>query len=230
LRPIPFALQLLILTIISTSRSADAQLNFLIKEFEPDILRLTGKLREYIRGNNFPEVSHKRDEELHHIDLLFEKSMQLSGNHTNIALLAISLAVLNRTYIKPTFPIIGTIKLQLPAEDSSDAVLRINKLPRYFFNDSPQDKWGDSAKLVHFFGSAYLTYETGTTKIPDALGIWIEKGEAAFRLDSLGQQRDIFINRLGQQFGNALSEGRKVLPSDFLRAQILESQYKKIKY
>jgi len=206
------------------------QTNILIQTFEPDILRVTDKLRDYIRGNEFPEVSQDRSEELKHIDMLFGKGVEFSHNRIGIALLGISLAVLNRTYIKPTFPLIGTVRLPLPAEDPADAALRIKKLPRYFFNDSPRDKWGDSAKLVHFFGSAYLTYETCTRKVPDDIGIWVEEGEAAFKLDSLGQQRDVYINRLGQRFGDALNQGRKVLPSDFLRAEILESQFTKIKF
>jgi hypothetical protein len=212
------------------SESVHAQFDILKKLFEPDVLQVTDKLRDYLRENEFPEVSHDRDVELRHIDMLFAKGMALSNNNVSTALLAISFAVLNRTYIKPTFPLIGIVRLPLPAEDSAEAVSRIRKLPRYFFTDSPRDKWGDSAKLVHFFGSAYLTYETGARKLPDAIGIWVEEGEVAFKLDSIAQQRDVFINRLGQQFGDALSEGREVLPSDFLKTEILRSQVTKIHF
>lgn len=207
-----------------------AQSDILNKIFEPDVLQITDKLRDYLRENKFSGASHDRNEELEHINIIFAKGMKLSNNKVSTALLAISFAVLNRTYIKPTFPLIGVVRLPLPAEDSAEAVSRIRKLPRYFFNDSPRDKWGDSAKLVHFFGSAFLTYETGTRKLPDEIGIWVEEGEVAFRLDSVAQQRDVFINRLGQQFGDALSEGREVLPSDFLRAEMLKSQITKIHF
>ena len=190
--------------------------------FEPQLLRVTDEMREYIRSDNFPVVSRDEGSELHHIDTLFEKGMELSRNNVNTTLLAISIAVLNRTYFEPTFPLIGKIRIPLPSEDSADAASRIRKLPRYFFDDSPKDKWGDSAKLVHFFGSAYLTYMTGARIIPDEIGVWIEEGETAFRLDSLDQKRDVFINRLGQRFGQALSEGRNVLPSDFLRSSFEE--------
>ena len=205
----------------SFSQSAQAQFDFLRKLLEPDVVQVTDKLREYIR-DDLPKVTHDRDEELKHIDMIFAKGMELSNNDPGTGLLAISLAVLNRTNFKPSFPLIGAVTLPLPSEDSVDASLRINNLPRYFLKDSPQDKWGDSAKLVHFFGSAYLTYETGTRKLPDAIGVWIEEGEATFKLDSLGQRRDIFINRLGQQFGKALSEGREVLPSDYLKAEYIK--------
>ncbi len=208
---------------------ASAQFEFLKKIFEPRIFRVTEELRTYIR-TELPPVSHDREKELHHIDLIYLRALELSNRQVSTALLATSLAVLNRTDIKPTFPLIGMIEIPLPSEDSADAILRIDKLPRYFLTDSPQDKWGDSPKLVHFFGSAYLTYETGAKILPDAIGKWIEEGEATFRLDSLGQQRDVFINRLGQEFGNALSEGRTVLPSDFLRSKILKSQYDKIRF
>lgn len=194
------------------------------------MFQVTEELRDYIRSDRFPQVSRNRNQELSHIDLLFTKGMELSNNNMNTALLAISFAVLNRTYIRPTFPLIGIVRLPLPAEDSMDAVPRIRKLPRYFFNDSPRDKWGDSAKLVHFFGSAYLTYATLTKKFPDAVGIWVEEGEVAFKLDSIAQQRDVFIDRLGQDFGAALSKGREVLPSDFLKTKILRSQVTRINF
>lgn len=221
MKSIPVRYFLSFLLLISISHNADAQLDFIKRFFAPNVFQVTDKLREYIR-KDLPNVSHDRDKELKHIDLIFVKGMEFSDNELGTALLAISLAVLNRRDFKPTFPLIGAVKIPLPAEDSAIASLRINNLPRYFLKDSPQDKWGDSAKLVHFFGSAYLTYETGTRKIPDAIGVWIEQGEATFKLDSLGQQRDIFINRLGQQFGNALSDGREVLPSDFLNAKYIK--------
>lgn len=205
----------------SLSQSVYAQFDLIRKFLEPDVVQVTDKLREYIR-NELPVVSHDRDEELRHIDMIFAKGMELSNNDLGTGLLAISLAVLNRTNFEPTFPLVGKVKFPLPSEDSINARARIDKLPRYFFKDSPLDKWGDSPKLVHFFGSAYLTYETGTKKLPDVIGLWVEKGESTFKLDSLGQQRDIFINRLGQQFGNAISDGREVLPSDYLNAEFLK--------
>jgi hypothetical protein len=214
-------LRICIISIAFTSQSGYAQFDLVQKFLEPNIFKVTEELREYIR-NDLPKVSHNRDEELRHIDLIFAKAMELSNNDLGTGLLAISLAVLNRTSFEPTFPLIGRVKLPLPSEDSVNARYRMDKLPRYFFKDSPQDKWGDSAKLVHFFGSAYLTYETGTKKIPDAIGVWIEEGEKTFKLDSLGQKRDVFINRLGQQFANALTDGREVLPSDFLRAEFIQ--------
>jgi hypothetical protein len=145
--------------------------------------------------------------------------MELSNDQISTALLAASIALLNRTDITPTIPLLGIVKLPLPAEDSADAIARIDKLPRYIFPDSPQDKWGDSDKLVHFFGSAYLTYETGARPIPEAIGQFVEKGEVALKLDTAADPRDVFTNRLGQEFGRALSDGRNVLPSDFLSSK-----------
>ncbi|MCL5020314.1 MAG: hypothetical protein M1339_01335 [Bacteroidetes bacterium] len=199
------------------------------KLFEPKIISVTNELRSFIR-NDLPPVSHNRNVELKHIDMIFEQGMKYSKGDAAVALLGISIAVLNRTYITPSLPIIGRVWIPLPAEDSALAAERIRKLPRYFFNDSPDDKWGDSAKLVHFFGSAYLTYETGTRALPDQIGKWIEEGEETFKLDSLGQKRDIYIDRLGQQFGWALSQGRNVLPSDFLRAEISKNIIDKIQF
>lgn len=213
-------LVLLVAVLLAFSESASAQFKFLDRLFEPKFVRVTQDLRSYIR-DDLPAVTHNREEELHHIDMIYLKAMQLSGDEISTALFAASIAVLNRTYIQPTFPLLGVVTLPLPAEDSADAVARINKLPRYIYPDSPQDKWGDSDKLVHFFGSAYLTYETGARPIPDAIGKFVENGEVALKLDTAADPRDVFTNRLGQEFGRALSDGRNVLPSDYLSAKYI---------
>lgn len=209
------------LLLLSSAGKASAQFKFLEKLFEPKIVSVTQELRAYIR-KDLPPVTHDRQEELHHIDMIFLKAMELSNRQISTALLATSIAVLNRTDIRPTFPILGIITIPLPAEDSADAMARIDKLPRYIFPDSPQGKWGDSDKLVHFFGSAYLTYETGAPPIPDAIGKFVENGEVALKLDTAADPRDVFANRLGQEFGQALSDGRNVLPSDFLSAKYIK--------
>ncbi len=207
--------------LFSSVGQASAQLDFLKKIFEPPVFRVTDELRKYIR-TELPPVSHDREEELHHVDLIYIKAMELARKQVGTALLAASIAVLNRTDIKPTFPLLGIITLPLPAEDSADAIARINKLPRYIYPDSPQGKWGDSDKLVHFFGSAYLTYESGARPIPDAIGKFVETGEVALKLDTAADPRDVFTNRLGQQFGQALSDGKDALPSDYLSARYIK--------
>ncbi len=200
---------------------ASAQFKFLERLFEPKISRVTDDLRAYIR-KDLPPVTHDREAELRHIDMIFRKAMQLSDNSVSTALLAASVAVLNRTYIRPTFPLLGTLTIPLPTEDSADAAARYRKLPRYFFPDSPQDSTGDSDKLVHFFGSAYLTYETGARPIPEAIGKFVESGEVALKLDTAADPRDLFTNELGQEFGRALSDGKKVVPSDYLSAKYIK--------
>ena len=213
-----YHLAFLVATPLIVNGKASAQLEFLDKLFAPKIVTVTQELRNYIR-ETLPPATHNRDEELQHVDMIYLKAMELSNDQISTALLAASIALLNRTDITPTIPLLGIVKLPLPAEDSADAIARIDKLPRYIFPDSPQDKWGDSDKLVHFFGSAYLTYETGARPIPEAIGQFVEKGEVALKLDTAADPRDVFTNRLGQEFGRALSDGRNVLPSDFLSSK-----------
>ncbi|HEY9164860.1 MAG TPA: hypothetical protein VIS48_01730 [Candidatus Kryptonia bacterium] len=210
-----------IILVAALADKADAQLDFLRKIFEPQVFQVSEKLRDYIR-TELPPPTHDRLQELKNVDLIFVKAMEFSKKQIPTCLLAASIAVLNRTDIKPTFPLLGMIRLPLPAEDSSDAAARIRNLPRYIFSDSPQDSFGDSDKLVHFFGSAYLSYATGTNQVPDAIGKWIEDGEVAFKLDTKVDPRDVFANELGQQFGVAISQGRDVLPSDFLNATYIK--------
>ncbi len=220
MRSLPYRLTLTGFFILLLFGNAWAQFDFLSRLFEPKIFSVTRELRTYIR-TTLPPVSHDRESELQHIDMIYVKAMKLADRQVGTALLAASIAVLNRTDIKPTIPLLGIITLPLPAEDSSDAAARIKKIPRYIYPDSPQDKWGDSDKLAHFFGSAYLTFESGGRPIPDAIGKFVERGEVALKLDTKEDPRDVFTNRLGQQFGEALSDGKDALPSDFLSAKYL---------
>ncbi len=223
-----YHLAFLVATLLIVNGKASAQLEFLDKLFAPKIVTVTQELRNYIR-ETLPPATHNRDEELQHVDMIYLKAMELSNDQISTALLAASIALLNRTDITPTIPLLGIVKLPLPAEDSADAIARIDKLPRYIFPDSPQDKLGDSDKLVHFFGSAYLTYETGARPIPEAIGQFVEKGEVALKLDTAADPRDVFTNRLGQEFGRALSDGRNVLPSDFLSSKYVRKPSSSVK-
>lgn len=189
--------------------------------FVPRFVTVTSQLRAYIE-NDIPPPSFQIQTELANVDSIYIMALHLSEGDIGTALFCASVAVLNRTDIKPTFPLIGMIKLPLPSEDSIDAEKRISRIPRYIFEDSPHDKWGDSDKLTHFFGSAYLAYMTGTKFIPDFLGNAVETGEVALKLDSSADPRDVFANRLGQKFGTMLRKNIEVLPSDFLRARYIK--------
>ncbi|MGC8595998.1 MAG: hypothetical protein ACP5MI_10410 [Candidatus Kryptoniota bacterium] len=203
----------------TTGNSAFSQSIFQ-RLFIPRFVSVTAQLRAYIENEMHPPVFQIQTE-LADIDSIYIRALQLSEGDIATALFSSSMAVLNRTDIKPTFPLIGVIKLPLPSEDSADAAKRISHLPEYFFQDSPHDKWGDSDKLAHFFGSAYLAYTTGTKFIPDILGNAVETGEVALKLDTAADPRDVFANRLGQNFGKMLRKNEEVLPSDFLRTRFV---------
>lgn len=210
----------MLLIVAITGNQASSQTIF-ERLFIPRFVRVTNQLRSYIE-KEMPGPTFHVQSELAHVDSIYIKALGYSEGDIATALFSASVAVLNRTDIRPTFPLLGVIRLPLPSEDSLDAEKRISHLPRYFLSDSPHDKWGDSDKLAHFFGSAYLAYVTGTKFIPDVLGNTVEKGEVAFKLDASADPRDVFANRLGQNFGTILRENMDVLPSDFLRARFIK--------
>ncbi len=101
---------------------------------------------------------------------------------------------------------------------------RLECVRRAFMQHSYQTAEGQTGRQCEagaFLRLGFLNIRHMRRGVPVAFGVLIEEGEAAFKQDSLGQNRDVFINRLGQHFGQALRNGRAVLPSDFLRLQYL---------
>lgn len=181
----------------------------------------TGKfvdhLSKYIASDEFKMI-RKNVGELASVDSIFSVSLRISGGDISCALAACTwtcLTVKNATVVTP---ILG-IRLTIPFFSTEESTFEIkNKnLPGYFFKDSPTSSSGDVDKLSHFFGSAYLQYNSFIPGIAQLFGYFIEAFEESFKVDSKFSSRDIKVNKIGIKFGNELREKPEVKPSDYLK-------------
>jgi hypothetical protein len=81
------------------------------------------------------------------------------------------------------------------------------------FFDTPQNNYGDKDKLAHFFGSAFLSYESNIFDLGKLIGYFVEAFEESFKVQSSVDLRDLDVNDYGRLFGTWLKESNKLLPS-----------------
>jgi len=114
-------------------------------------------------------------------------------------------------------PILNSI-VYYPLTSADDEIFlkKNNNLPRYLFFDTPQNDYGDKDKLAHFFGSAFLSYESNLFDIGKLIGYFVEAFEESFKVQSSVDPRDLDVNYYGRLFGSILKEDKSVRPSQIL--------------
>lgn len=186
----------------------------------------TGKvvdvLSNYIASDEFGYI---RDNfgELEPVDTIFQKAVGFSNGDISLALAACTWSCLTVKTATVVTPVLGT-KLVIPffSTDGFTFTKKNKNLPRYLFEDSPASSSGDVDKLAHFFGSAYLEYNSFIPGIVELFGYFIEVFEESFKVDSKFSSRDIIVNKIGIKFGNELREKPEAKPSDFLKQYKIE--------
>ncbi len=186
----------------------------------------TGKvveiLSEYIASPEFG-LNRINSGEPASVDSIFSAALRFSGGDISLALSACTWTCLTVKTATVVTPILGT-KLVYPCFSTDDLTFaaKNKNLPRYFFEDSPVSSSGDIDKLAHFFGSAYLQYNSFIPGIVELFGYFIEVFEESFKVDSKFSARDIIVNKIGIKFGNELREKPEAKPSDFLKQYKIE--------
>jgi hypothetical protein len=107
------------------------------------------------------------------------------------------------------------IWLPLTSEFEDEFQERIDNLPSAIYSDSPPET-GDSDKLQHFFGSAFLAFVSESRETAQRVGVFVEWGEDRFIVGGAVDERDLRANLQGQMFGLALLEEPRSRPSTFL--------------
>jgi hypothetical protein len=97
--------------------------------------------------------------------------------------------------------------------DSETFLTKNENLPKNLFFDSPQNNFGDKDKLAHFFGSAFLSYESKFFDLGKLIGYFVEAFEESFKVQSSVDIRDLDVNEYGRFFGELLKENDNLLPS-----------------
>lgn len=147
-------------------------------------------------------------------DSIFQDAIKFTNSNHADALLALMFATVPYREVPIQIPLLNSIVLYpLTSADEKTFLMKNENLPRYLFFDSPQNDYGDKDKLAHFFGSAFLSYESNIFDLGKLIGYFVEVFEESFKVQSNIDLRDLDVNDYGRLFGNLLKENNKLLPS-----------------
>lgn len=171
-------------------------------------------LSEFIASNYFQKLSDETDD-LSLADTLFRRAAAYEDNDYSEALLSLTLAVVPYKEVPIQLPLIRTL-IHYPLTSANDSVFQLkNKnLPKNLYFDTPENKFGDKDKLAHFFGSAFLAYNSSLFDLGDLIGYFVEVFEEEFKVQSVIDNRDMMTNKFGYIFGTFLKNNKSVLPSN----------------
>jgi len=147
------------------------------------------------------------------VDTIYYKTIHYYNYNYSEALLALTIACLPIENFDIKIPIFNAkISLHIPIPKSNLHKKKNKNLPKQFLISK---KHNDVDKLSHFFGNAFWSYNLKNPKFTTLLGYFVEYFEAVFKVDGALDKRDIFINKLGENFGLELNFNKFVKPSDY---------------
>ena len=185
----------------------------------PDLVKDTRRIRAYVRDPRFALLL-KRCGDMRAVDAIYLKCLQIGEHNVARALFLCLMGTLEHRDIYMKMPLIGFIKIPLTFEEDSLFNSRFGNLPSRLYPDTPRE--GDRDKLQHFFGSAYVSYATGSRDLTQTTGDLIEWGEAKFVVGGVDDPRDRRANKHGERFGRDLLTVKNLLPSDYLNSPFEE--------
>lgn len=195
-----------------------APLSCLFTYFPPLFIQHGIELKSFIRSKIFREI-RQREGDPRAVDAIYIKAMQMTNNNTAMALLISAIACFDHQMVGIKIPVFN---FYFPISNESDEQFarRLRRLPVKLYPDSPAEQSGDRDKLQHFLGSAFLTFIFESRDAAFRIGDFVEKGEEAFIVGGVNDDRDRRANRQGQDFGIALLDDNHRLPSEFFRHYI----------
>lgn len=174
-------------------------------------------ISKYIASEKFTNLSELNND-LEFVDSIYLNTLRFYDYDYSETLLALAFGTLPFAEMPITVPIIG-VKIDVPLPSVSDSLfkLKLQNLPSHFLEDSPANEFGDKDKLAHFFGNAFLTYNVSFFKLSDFMSIFVEVFESTLKVQGAVDSRDLYVNNLGQNFGDSLRTNKQILPSHFLK-------------
>ena len=171
-------------------------------------------LSEFIASDYFANLE-KEVNDLSLVDTLFNRAINLQGGDISEALLALTFATVPYKIVPIQIPLIKTIiNYPLISDNDSIFLLKNKHLPGRLYFDTPNNNFGDKDKLAHFFGSAFLAYNSAIFDLGDLIGYFVEVFEEEFKVQSVIDNRDMITNKLGYIFGTNLKRDRFIHPSN----------------
>lgn len=173
-------------------------------------------ISEYIASNHLLEI-RKTYGDLASVDSIYLKALEINNNDYSETLLSLMFATVPYREVPIKLPLFNVIiNYPLISADENIFNKKNENLPRYFFIDTPENDYGDLDKLAHFFGSAFLSYESNIFDLGELIGYFVEAFEESFKVQSNIDYRDIDVNYYGRLFGKLLKKDKTILPSQIL--------------
>lgn len=193
------------LILLTSTIKVDAQ--------QSNLSKFVNRISAYIASDKFLHLKESIGD-LSVSDSIFVEAVKYSDNNIGDALLGLMLATVPYREVPIQLPIVNLIiYYPLTSADEETFLLKNENLPRYLFFDTPQNNYGDKDKLAHFFGSAFLTYESNIFDLGKLIGYFVEAFEESFKVQSSADLRDLDVNDFGRFFGEILKENKNILPS-----------------
>ncbi|MBK7106387.1 MAG: hypothetical protein IPH62_13995 [Ignavibacteriae bacterium] len=181
------------------------------KSFEDGVIYLS----KYIASQEF-ELKNEKDYYL--VDSLFIKAVNFYDGDISEALLALTFATLPFNKMPVTIPIINLkLDLKLPSVNEKLFEIKKNNLPGIIYFDSNLNGNQDKDKVAHFFGNAFLKFNTTFFNLSKFFGMFVEIFESTFKVSGGIDFRDLQTNYLGEFFGYSLHNNKDLVPSDFFK-------------
>ncbi|AFH49716.1 Hypothetical protein IALB_2011 [Ignavibacterium album JCM 16511] len=196
---------------------------WIIFVFSSDLLSQQSKLSksvnqisEYIASEKFLNLKNEVGD-LASVDSIFSYALKVNKYDYSETLLSLMFATVPYRDVPIQTPILR-INLYYPliSADPETFNQKNKNLPRYLFIDSPQNDYGDLDKLAHFFGSAFLSYNSNIFDLGELIGYFVEVFEESFKVQSEIDFRDIDVNYYGRLFGKLLKNDKTILPSQII--------------
>jgi hypothetical protein len=169
----------------------------------PDGFREGYEVRDFIASPAYDSLRKIADDR-ETLDALYEYAYLKGHGNKKTAVFAMLVAVFEHR----TIPLKLGLSLPLSFESEEAFDHRVERLPRYIYNDTIEDR----DKLQHFFSGAYAERTLRMGWFVDLLGEAIEILEEKFVSGGANDRRDIVANRDGMRFANR----RDDLPSEYL--------------
>jgi hypothetical protein len=180
---------------------------------QSNLSKAVNHISSYIASEHFIDLRNEIGD-VAAADSIFSEAVNYTNGNISDALLALMLATVPYREVPIQIPLINTsVNFPLTSADEETFLEKNKNLPIYLFFDSPQNDYGDKDKLAHFFGSAFLSYESHIFDIGKLIGYFVEAFEESFKVQSSVDLRDLDVNDYGRLFGNLLKENKELLPS-----------------
>jgi hypothetical protein len=180
---------------------------------QSQISKTVNHISQYIASENFFNLK-KEIGDISAVDSIYSTALQFTDQNIAEALLGLMLATVPYRKVPVKVPLLGFILYYpLTSADSETFLTKNENLPKNLFFDSPQNNFGDKDKLAHFFGSAFLSYESKFFDLGKLIGYFVEAFEESFKVQSSVDIRDLDVNEYGRFFGELLKENDNLLPS-----------------